>query len=132
MRRRGALLLEVSIAAGLVAVAMVAVAQLMAVAAQQERAWEYRRMAAQEAANALEQVMSLPWDQVTENRVGELALSPDAARRLPVGRLACQLEIDAGDLSSKRIVAEVSWKNRAEDRERVLLTAWRFAMEKRP
>ncbi len=126
------MLLEVLIAASLVAVAMIAVAQLLAVAAQQELAIERRRLGAQEAANSLEQTMALTWEDVTQERLQELKLSEESQQRLPDGRLACELESSADPLPSKRIVADVSWRNRSGDRERVRLTAWRFQSEKKP
>jgi hypothetical protein len=132
MRRRGGILLEVSIATALAAVVMIAVSQLLAVAAKQERTIDWRRLAAQEAANSLERVLTSPWDDVTPERLKAWSLSTDAAERLPAGTLTWEVELTPETPAAKRITAEVSWSHGAGDRERVRLSAWRFQPEKRP
>lgn len=132
MPRRGSILIEVSIAAGLVAVAMIAVAQLLAVAARQDRALEQRQLAAQEAANSLEQILARPWDELTPEWLQNLSLSSESRRLLPDGRLVCEMETVAEEPSSKRIVATVSWQVNADQRNQLQLTAWRFRSGAKP
>ena len=132
MRRRGSVLLEVSLAAGIVAMAMIAIAQLLAVAAQQERAIEQRRVAAQEAANALEQLLARPWSDLIPERLADVTLSENSIERLPSGQLICALEESTERPSSKRITATVSWQNRGGQEERVRFSAWRFQQEATP
>ena len=132
MRRHGSVLLEVSVAAGLVAVAMIAVAQLLAVAARQDRSIEQRQLAAQEAANSLEQVLARPWNELNSEWLQSLSLTPQSRRLLPDGQLVCELETLAEEPAVKRVVATVSWKANVHERNQLQLTAWRFQSESTP
>ena len=87
VRRLGSMFLEVGIATLVLAAALVAISQVLAVTAQQRRAVDQRRLAIGEAANLLEQVVALPWEDVNADRVAALTLSAHAARLLPDGRV---------------------------------------------
>jgi len=132
MRRHGSTLLEVSIAAGLVAVAMIAVAQLLAVAARQDRSIEQRQLAAQEAANSLELVLARPWNDLNAEWLQGLSLSPQAQRLLPDGQLVCELETPGEEPAVKKVVATVTWKATGHDRHQLKLCAWRFQSGRSP
>lgn len=132
MRRHGSTLIEVSIAAGLVAVAMIAVAQLLAVAARQDRSIEHRQLAAQEAANSLELVLARPWNELNSEWLQSLSLSPQSERLLPDGKLVCELETLAEEPAVKKVVTTVTWKATAHERNQLKLCAWRFQSERTP
>jgi Tfp pilus assembly protein PilV len=132
MRRHGSTLIEVSIAAGLVAVAMIAVAQLIAVAARQDRSIEQRQLAAQEAANSLELVLARPWNEVNSEWLQSLTLSPESQRILPDGKLVCELQTLAEEPAVKKVVATVSWNATAHERKQLKLCTWRFQSERAP
>jgi hypothetical protein len=132
MKRRGSLLVEVSVAAGLVAIALIAVAQLVIVSAKQERVLDQRQIAAQEAANALERVLGRSWNDVTAERLSELSLGVDDLHRLPDGKLKCEMELLSEQPPTKKITAQVSWRNQAGGRDHVQLSAWKFPVERQP
>src|SRR5688572_24094025 len=113
MRRRGSLLVEVAVAASLVVIALIGVAQLVIVSGRQVRVLDQRRYAAQIAANALERVLARSWNEVTAERLSELSLSADDLHRLPEGQLKWELELSSEQPPTKRINAEISWRNMA-------------------
>ena len=132
MRRHGSTLIEVSIAAGLVAVAMIAVAQLIAVAARQDRSIEQRQLAAQEAANSLELVLARPWNDLNSEWLQSLTLTPESQRMLPNGRLVCEFETLAEEPNVKKVVATVTWNATVHERKQLKLFAWRFQSRREP
>jgi Tfp pilus assembly protein PilV len=135
MRSRGVILLETVIAAGVVAATMIAIAHLLALTALQQRAVAQRRVAIQEAANSLERLRRIPDARLTEESLQSQALSPSAQRQLPGGELTWTLDeapAAAADPAFKQVIADVSWVNRAGERERIRLTTWRFAGEESP
>lgn len=132
MKRRGALLIEATIAVGLVAMAMIAVAQLLAISAQQERRIEQRHVAAQEAANALETALVRTWEDLTSERLSEIALPAAATSRLADGQLRLNVDLLDEQPVAKKLIAEVSWKSPTGERDLVRLCAWKFQLETQP
>ncbi len=126
--RRGAMLLETTVAMAILLVAMLAVAQTVATVARQRRIAEQRALATQEAANLMERIYSLPWDEATEERISELPLSETCRQRLPAASLGVVLESVGDQVPGKQIRIEISWPDRAGNRGTpVQLTAWKYA-----
>ena len=131
--RRGSMFLEACVAIFVLAAAMVAASQFLAVAAQQQRALHQSALATREAANLMEHVMARPWDGITAESVASLKLSSEATRRLP----RCQLRIDVTAAeprpSSKQVVVHIDWLDRAGQRvEGVQLAAWKHQLKDMP
>jgi hypothetical protein len=125
-RRTGISLIEVTAALLILSVAVVSVAQLVALAEVQRRDASRRQLASSEAGNALEHLAARRWDELDAERLKEFSLSPRARQALPGARLTVAVEpASAGE--AKRIIVEVVWTTRFEQTERVRLVAWKFA-----
>jgi hypothetical protein len=128
--RRGAMLLETTVAMVILLVAMLAVAQTVATVAVQRRVAEQRALATQEAANLMERVYSLPWDEATEDKISEMQLSETCRQRLPDARLGVVVESAGERVPGREIRIEIDWQDRAGRRSApVRLTAWKYAQQ---
>jgi type II secretory pathway pseudopilin PulG len=94
---RGATLLECVVALGVLSVAFAVGAQALGWSAAQRRLGEQRHVALQEAANCLERVRQLKWDELTKERLAEIELSLEAAELLTSSELAIHPEAAGGD-----------------------------------
>ena len=131
--RRGSMLLEVCVAIFVLAAAMVAVSQFLAVAAQQQRTLGQTALAIREAANVMEHVMSRPWDGITAESVASLKLSSEATRRLRRCRLRIDVTAAKPTPTSKQVVVHIDWLDRAGQRnEGVQLAAWKHQLKDKP
>lgn len=125
-KRNGSLLLEVCLAVTLLAVALVSVAQLLALAARQSRETRWRSVATQEVANVTERVMALPWSKTTTDQLDAVSV-PNTALELPDPTLA----IEAIDVTEPRVGKQIrislSYRNTAGlPVEPVTMVAWKF------
>ena len=125
--RRGTTLLESVIALGLLAAAFTLGAQALGWSAAQRRLADERHIAVQEAANCLQRVRQLPWDELTDERLTSLELSSHASALLA----SAELHVTAADAgeepAARRIRAEVSWVTRHGGTPlRIGLVTWRY------
>jgi type II secretory pathway pseudopilin PulG len=128
-RRSGLTLIETLAAVVVLSAAVVAVAQTVAATARQRELAERRAIALQEAANVLERLQRLTYDEVTAEHVAPWRLSPEAKQRLPDGRLHVTIQPGGEGPAGKRLSAEVDWREADGGRSRpVRLTAWRYAV----
>lgn len=128
MRRRGVILIEVIVACGLAALLMALCVQVLTLTAAERRFVERRAIAQQEAANLIERVASIPFEELTPDSLQSLAIDPDVAKLLPDGLASLSLAEEPGTLPAKRVAVEVSWLGAGKRRELpVRLTTWRFA-----
>jgi hypothetical protein len=115
--RRAVALLEAIAAAALLAVLVTVCLRMFALTALERRAVEKRAIAMQEAANAIESVAALPWDQVTPERLAEIELSPSVKEILPGGALKLSVEPATtgppGTIGpqGKHVRVELTWTN---------------------
>jgi Tfp pilus assembly protein PilV len=126
-RRNGSMLLDVSLAVMLLTVALVAVAQMLAVSARQRHETRWRAIATREVANITEQVMALPWAETTTDQLGAVAMDATTREMLP----EAMLEIESTDVSAprqaKRIRVSLTYRNTAGlSVEPITLVAWKF------
>jgi len=127
-RRNGSMLLEVSLAVMLMAVTLVAVAQLLAVAARQHQETRWRIVATHEVANVMEQVMALSWDETTTERLNGLALEPTTVTLLPDAKLQVEVTEVKDPRQAKRIRISLTYRNNAELLvEPIALVTWKFS-----
>jgi hypothetical protein len=125
--RRGTTLLECVIALGVLAAALTLGAQVLAWSAAQRRLGDQRHVALQEAANCLERVRQMPWEELTAERLATLDLSSEARQRLTSAELHVAPEEIAGQPSAKRVEVEIQWLTRhGETPLRVALVTWRY------
>lgn len=125
--RRGYTILEATIALGVLAVALVAVAQSVVLAAQQRRVTQRRQLARQAADNALERLFALPWKDLTPETAATTKLLAGVEDYLPGATLTVAVEEVAGPPQAKRVRVEVGWNDAAGAvASPVSLTAWRY------
>jgi prepilin-type N-terminal cleavage/methylation domain-containing protein len=131
MKRRGFTLMETIVAAFLLAVAAVLCAQMLVASAAANRAADWRRLAAREAANVMEQVMALPADGLTPDAVNQIRLSEETTKTLPDARLAIRRDEQSNATPpATQITVEIVWKGHAgEPSPPTRLLAWRFHPE---
>ena len=128
IRRNGSMLLEVSLAIMVLLVALVAVAQLLAVAARQSHEMRWRTVATQEVANVMEQLMALPWDETATERFSATALHPATQTLLPDARLRVEVTDVRDPRAAKRIRVALAYRNTAGlPVEPITLVAWKFS-----
>ncbi len=114
----------------LLATTFIAVAQLMALAAGQQRDNQWRTLAMREAANALERIAAQPYQQLTNEALADWKLPPAAAARLPAARLRVEVREVEQPLPAKQIRVAVDWTNAAGMRvEPLSLVTWRHRGE---
>jgi hypothetical protein len=122
--------IEAVMSVTLVAVASVAVAQLVVLSARQLGESEQERLATQEAANMLERLVARPWSELTTEGISSLTISPSAAESLSDPQLRIGIDDVMDETRVKRIRVELSWVNRAGERVApIQLTAWKHSAE---
>lgn len=125
-QRRAFLLLETGMAGLLVVLAMTLTVGMLTWIVAERRSAERRGWAAQEAANAMERLSALPYQDLTTTLAQGSARLSDAGRdALPDARMTAEVS-DAGEgLAAKRIDVEVRWRGRSGlDDAPVRLTSW--------
>lgn len=126
--RSGSMLLEVSLAITVLAVALVSVAQLLAVAARQRHETRWRTVATREVANVTEQVMALNWADCTAERLGEMTLHPDTQAALREASLSITVDELSEPRTARRCVISLTYHNMAgRPVEPIRLVAWKFS-----
>ncbi len=127
MTRRGTTILELLFAGALLATLMTVCLQMLAATAAQHRAAEDRQTAIREAANLMERLGAISFDDLTPQRVAQVQLSQQARRALPGGELEIELNGPADQPAVKRIVVLLRWQDKTGRFVRpVRLVAWRY------
>ncbi|MBN1588147.1 MAG: prepilin-type N-terminal cleavage/methylation domain-containing protein [Pirellulales bacterium] len=128
MKRRGFTVLEMMVAAALLAVAATLCLQMVMLDTATRRAAAQRRLATREAANLVERLMARPRDQLTRETAEALELSPEAVEKLPEARLAVEFDESADDgPSATRLTLTLTWQGRSGQTVRpVRLVAWHY------
>jgi len=125
--RRGSLLAEVAMATVLLMIAMTLTVKVLGSVALERRASERRQRAVLEVANLMERITAYPFEEVTGDLAGRMALSPAARQSLPDSELAVGVvgsEPGAGR-SAKLIAIKLRWRARDGEWEApVRLTSW--------
>lgn len=111
--RRGMVMLEVIVGCGLLAVFLAVCVQLLSVTALERRDIERRAIALQEAANIIERVSAMPFEEITPERLADVQLSPEVRQILPAGVAQLFVEEEAGEVPSKRVRVEINWTGTA-------------------
>lgn len=127
VRRRAFTLVEVTITALLLVVAMTVTAQLLGWVAAERRAVERRQCAIQEAANLMERLTSRPWSELTSETLARVPLSDEARQTLPGAELSVAAETSTAPVAARRLSLRLRWRNRSGGWEApVRLTAWAY------
>jgi hypothetical protein len=124
-RCRGLSILEVTLAAALFSMLVATSLQMMRVVSNRHLASERRDYALQAAQAISEQVVNIPWDELTTDAVEQITVPPAIAERLPAVKLSIELA-DEPEPTAKRARVEVSWQNPARQMSSLSLTSWSF------
>jgi Tfp pilus assembly protein PilV len=124
--RRAFTMVEVTVTALMLAIAMTLTLKLLGWVIAERRALDRRTVAIQEVANQMERVSAIPWNDLDSNAVAKSTLSPSARDSLPGAELA--LDVDAkSSADAKRITIALRWRTRAGNWDApVRLSAWQF------
>jgi prepilin-type N-terminal cleavage/methylation domain-containing protein len=125
MRRRGMTLIELVVAAALLATVLVVCLQLLAATALQRRAANQRQLALQEVENTIERLTAKPWNELTPQTTVQL---PAAVRsRLPGAELKVEVATAPAEPSAKRIAVSLRWKDHSgQFTKPVAIVTWRW------
>ena len=127
MKRRGFTLWETFVALLVLAALTTLCLQFFAAASDQRRQVFAQLTATQEAANLLERVEALGWNELTTASAAKLQLSAQARQTLPEGRVEMLVDGPSGTPPAKRVAASVRWRPQPGEPEReVRLVAWRY------
>jgi hypothetical protein len=126
MKRNGIMLVELTVAATLLAAAMAAWVAVVAVAAGQRRAAADRQLALQEAGNLMERLAAMPLAELQPEKAPKLPLSPEG-QRLPGVQSSIELTRVDGPPKAVRLVVSLRWEDRnGRLLPPVRLVAWRY------
>ena len=121
------MLVELTISAAMLAVAMTLTVQMLGLAARQRRESDHRQRATLEAANLMERLAAGPFDEITPERARGLSRSTAA----PAGLTGAEWTVEVKDeapgpgRSARRIAVRLRWKGRSGEWEApVRLTTW--------
>ncbi|MBN2475804.1 MAG: hypothetical protein JXB62_14425 [Pirellulales bacterium] len=127
MKPRGTTLLEVVTAGALLAAVMLLCLQLTAATATGNRALDHRLAAIREAANLMERLATIPWDDLTPQTVQDAQLGEAARDALPGATVQVDLTTGEDQPAAKRIAVVIGWHERAgQPVAPVRLVAWRY------
>ena len=110
---RGFGLIELSIAAVMLAAAMVATVQVVSWVALDRRAVERRERAVVEASNILERITARPWDELETEKLATIMLAEPTAACLPGGSLDIKASTIEGPPARKKLAIEIRWRDRS-------------------
>jgi hypothetical protein len=128
MNRRGVSILELTVSAVLLVALMTLCLTMLGAAASQQASGRRRAAALAEAANVLEQIAAVPFEELAGDRLAGWRLSPEAAAQLPGGTIEVAVDDFLGPPAGKRITVTIGWSDRAGEPARpVRLVTWRFA-----
>ncbi len=101
--------------------------QMLSAKAAQQRSLDRRQIAAQQAANVMEHLAAVPWDELTPESARQLQLPEQAPRALPNGQLEIEISSPPEEPDAKRVTVEIRWRNGAGKLvSPVRLVTWRF------
>lgn len=126
-RRTGFLLLEAIVAAALLAVLLGVSLRVLGATAVQRRGVEKRVVALQEAAGAMERARALAWDELTLERLEEIAISPEAEPILSGASVRWTVEDSTSQPATRHVVVEITWQSPAGPTAPVRLNYWAYA-----
>jgi hypothetical protein len=123
------MLLETAVACVLLAALAGVCLKSFAASAAQRLAIDQRQIALRQAANILEQLTAIPWDDV--DKAADKSFAEAATKALPKeldgGEVGVEVAPAAGNPAAKRLAVTIRWKDKDDQWiEPVRLTAWRY------
>jgi prepilin-type N-terminal cleavage/methylation domain-containing protein len=127
MKRRGFSLFEVSAAIMLLGTLTALCLEFFSGVTSQQKEQNAELAAAQEAANVMERLAAVPWDDLAKQDRRKIELSPQARKMLPEGRVEVKVEEAKGEPSARRVAVTVCWRPLPSGPERkARVVAWRY------
>ena len=127
MKRRGFTLFEVFVALMLLGTLTALCLEFFAGVTGQQKDQNAALAATQEAANVMERLAAVPWDDLLEQKNMKFKLSSQAQKMLPEGRVDVGVEDSSESPPARRITVAVYWRplpGQGERNSRVV--AWRY------
>ncbi|MCC6125246.1 MAG: hypothetical protein IT426_09810 [Pirellulales bacterium] len=126
---RGSMLMETAVACVLLVALAGVCLKSFAAAAAQRLAIDQRQIALREAANLLEKLTAMPWDEI--DKAADAAFAETARKTLPKeledGEIKVEVAAAAGEPAAKRIAVSLRWQDKNNQWvQPVRLTAWRY------
>ena len=123
------MLLETAVACVLLAALAGVCLKSFAAAAAQRLAIDQRQIALRAAANLLEKLTALPWDDI--DKAADKSFSESSQKALPEELDGAEIKIEvvpaAGEPAAKRLAVSIRWQDKDNQWvEPVRLTAWRY------
>ena len=126
-RRRGFTIMEMVVAAGILALLLTTTVHMLRVLTDHQRASDRRATAIEAVQAVAEQVGNLPWDQLTTESAQQITIPQQLEARLPGTIVTIEVDEEASPVADKRIMVELTWIG--QDKETVApirLTTWAF------
>ena len=121
-------LLECVTALALLAAGLAITAEVLATCARHRRDSEKSLAVQLEAANLVEQIAVIPYEELTPSAMQRLQLSPSFRTLLPGAELhVTSTDSPTGDPLHKRLKIEISWPGEEETPRTVSLVTWKYA-----
>jgi hypothetical protein len=118
-------MIELCVAAAMLAAALSVVVTMLGAVARQRRAAELHARALEEADNLLERLTAEPWEAITPERIAELGFAAKIADSLPEGELRIDMTSPSDAPATRRIDLAVGWRAAVgQSVHRLHLTTW--------
>jgi prepilin-type N-terminal cleavage/methylation domain-containing protein len=125
--RRGFTLLEVVLAAAILAMLLTTSVQMLRALSIHQRGTERREVALEAVQAVADQVANVPWNQLTAESVKKVMIPKPLEGWLPGANLSISLAEEAAPTTSRRIHVEINWNGRdGQAVAPVRLTSWVF------
>jgi type II secretory pathway pseudopilin PulG len=126
-------LLEVVIAAGMLAMLLTTSVQMLRALSVYQRGSERRAVALEAIQAVSDQVANIPWDQLSGESAKKVTIPKQLDSYLPGAKLSVSLEDEATPTSSRRIHVDLTWNGPdGQSTAPVHLTSWVFPERSRP
>jgi prepilin-type N-terminal cleavage/methylation domain-containing protein len=125
--RRGFTLMEVVIAASMLAMLLAASVQMLRAISLHQRATERRAVALEGVQAVADQVANIPWKQLTAENAQKVTLPKPLDEFLPGAKLSVSLDEAKTPVESKRVHIDLTWNGPdGQPVAPIQLTSWAF------
>jgi prepilin-type N-terminal cleavage/methylation domain-containing protein len=126
-RRSAFSLLEVIVAAAILAVILTVAARMLNALGNQQQASQRRALALQTVQALAEQLGNLPWDELTPEAANRTNVPAVSQTHLPGAKLSIAVHEEQEPLSAKRVTVALTWNGpNGQPSGPVRLTTWVF------
>ncbi|MGO8744874.1 MAG: hypothetical protein ACLQNE_02685 [Thermoguttaceae bacterium] len=120
-------MIELAAAGAILATLVAVLMPLFGAISGQRQSLRVRQAAAQEAANVMERLASLSWEDLTIRETDAAQLSEEAQQALPAGQLKVKMIRPTGKPEAKQLAVEIRWQaDPSRSLQTVRLVAWKY------